>query len=267
MRKSVLSVLAVLLAASPFVHPAGSLKADEPELTALQVLTEADAVVNAPADQEVTLEMILIDDAGNETKRGARMWQKGSDRRIIKFTSPAEQKGIGFLDLPGSVMYLYMPAFKKVRRIASHVTNTSFAGTDFTYDDMAAINYADEYSPTLLESDTADAKPAGPLAEPYVLELVPREDITSDYSKLVMSVRRDNFYPVRIEHYSKDGELWKVMKRTEIKSIDGYWVAREVEMSDLKKAHKTRMVLGEIKFDQGLSDDLFTQRYLKRSAD
>lgn len=258
MRKPVLSVLAVLLAASPFVHPAGSLNADEPEFTALQVLMKADAVVNAPADQEVTLEMILIDDAGNETRRGARMWQKGSDRRLIKFTSPAEQKGIGFLDLPDGVMYLYMPAFKKVRRIASHITNTSFAGTDFTYDDMAAINYADGYSPTLIESD-----PAGP----YVLELVPREDVTSDYSKLVMSVRRDNFYPVRIEHYSQDGELWKVMERTGIENTDGYWVAREAEMSDLQKAHKTRMVLGEIKFDQGLSDDFFTQRYLKRSAD
>jgi len=265
MKKSDLFVLAVLLAASPFAHPAGSLNAGEPELTALQILRKADAVVGAPADQEVTLEMILVDASGKETSRGARMWQKGSDRRMVKFTSPAEQKGIGFLDLPGDMMYLYMPAFRKERRIASHVTNTSFAGTDFTYDDMAAINYADKYSPTLLESDTA--KPASPLAEPYVLKLTPRENVTSDYSKLVMSVRRDNFYPARIEYYSKDGKLWKVMARTEIENIDGYWVAREAEMSDLKKAHKTRMVMREVKCDQGLSDDLFSLRYLKRSSD
>ena len=253
MQRTILTIAIVFLALCPFAR---TVRAEE--LTALQILTESDAVVNAPADQEITLEMILIDKAGKEKTREAKMWQKGSDRRMIKFLSPADQKGIGFLDLPDDVMYLYMPAFKKVRRIASHVKNESFAGTDFTYDDMAALNYADEYTPTLLESDDAEL---------YVLELVPKEGLHEDYLKLVMSVRRDNFYPVRIEYYSKDGKLWKVMVRSEIEEIDGHWTAREAEMRDLKKNHRTKMVIGDVKFDRGLKDDLFTQRYLKRSAD
>lgn len=252
MQKTILTIAIVLLALCPFARTVHA-----EELTALQILTKSDAVVNAPADQEITLEMILIDKAGKEKTREAKMWQKGSDMRMIKFLSPADQKGIGFLDLPDDVMYLYMPAFKKVRRIASHVKNESFAGTDFTYDDMAALNYADDYTPTLLESDDAEL---------YVLELVPKEGIDKDYSKLVMSVRKDNFYQVKIEYYSKDGKLWKVMERKKLEKIDGHWTAREAGMHDLKKNHRTKMVIVAVKFDQGLKDDLFTQRYLKRSA-
>ncbi|MCK5843713.1 MAG: outer membrane lipoprotein-sorting protein [Victivallales bacterium] len=253
MQKAILTIAIVFLALCPFARTvlAG-------ELTALEILTKSDAVVNAPADQEITLEMILIDKAGKEKTREAKMWQKGSDMRMIKFLSPADQKGIAFLDLPDDVMYLYMPAFKKVRRIASHVKNESFAGTDFTYDDMAALNYADEYTPSLLESDDAEL---------YILELAPNKGLHEDYSKLVMSVRRDNFYPVRIEYYSKDGKLWKVLVSGIIEKIDGHWTAREAEMHDLDKNHRTKMVIVEVEFDQGLKDDLFTQRYLKRSAD
>jgi hypothetical protein len=56
--------------------------------------------------------------------------------------SPASEAGIAFLSLPDDLMYLYMPAFGRERRIASHVKNQSFAGTDFSYEDMEAREYA-----------------------------------------------------------------------------------------------------------------------------
>ncbi|NIM57731.1 MAG: outer membrane lipoprotein-sorting protein, partial [Candidatus Aminicenantes bacterium] len=83
--------------------------------------------------------MVLIDKNGKEKDRDAVMLQKGSEKRMIKFLSPADQKGIAFLDLPNDMMYLYLPAFKKVRRIAAHIKNQKFAGTDMTYDDLGTI--------------------------------------------------------------------------------------------------------------------------------
>lgn len=246
----------------------------ETELTALQILTKSDNVVNAPKDQEITLEMILIDKKGKEKKREAKMWQKGSEKRMIKFISPADVKGLGFLDLPEDVMYLYLPAFKKIRRIASHVKNTSFAGTDFTYDDMASINYADEYDPKLIETKKIKGLVLMQMEkgkewvekelDHYLLELIPKKGIKKEYSKLVMWVRKDNFYPVRIEHYDKAGKLWKVMDRKWIEKEGEYWIAKEAEMTDLKKEHRTKMLIIEVKFDQDLKDEFFSQRYLKR---
>ena len=265
-------LLLILMMIVLFLIQEKEIEAQTKEFTALEILRKSDSVANAPKDQEITLEMILIDKKGKEKKRQAKMWQKGSEKRMIKFLSPADVKGLGFLDLPDDIMYLYLPAFKKIRRIASHVKNTSFAGTDFTYDDMAAINYADDWNPKIIGSKKEVVIiPTGrekeletKEIEHYLLELKPKKGTKKDYSKLIMWVREDNFYPAKIEHYSRDGKLWKVMERRKIEKEGKYWIAKEVEMSDLKKKHKTRMLIIEVKFDQNLKDELFTQRYLKR---
>ncbi len=271
-RIKILCLMAVLFVSCPVSAQEERQKAEG--LTALEILEKSDSVVNAPKDQEIILGMILIDNKGKEKIRQAKMLQKGSEKRMFKFLLPADVKGLAFLDLPDDVMYLYLPAFKKIRRIATHVKNTSFAGTDFTYDDMASINYADDYDPKLIESK----KKKGLVLEQnekgnewiekefeyYLLGLTPKKGIKKDYARLVMWVRKDNFYQVRIEYYNKEGKLWKVMERNKIEKQGNYWVAKEAEMTDLKKEHKTRMVIFEVKFDQGLKDELFTQRYLKR---
>ena len=232
----------------------GSMSATAQELSALEILEKMDAVVNAPKDVHQFATMILIDKDGDEKERKTEMYQKGEDMRLVRFLSPANQKGISFLSLPDDVMYLYLPAFRKTRRIASHVKNESFAGTDFSYDDISAFNFADEYNPSILENTE----------EFYILELIPKPDSDKDYSKLKCWIRRDNFYRVRIEYYDKGGNLWKVMENRELEKIGNYWIAKEMEMEDLKKQHRTRSITESIELDTGLSDDVFTQRNLMK---
>lgn len=227
---------------------------EQSQLTATQILKKVDDVVNAPKDQDLSIKLILIDKNGNEKVREMNMLQKGSDRRLVKFLSPADQKGIAFLSLPDDVMYLYLPAFNKVRRIASHIKNNKFAGTDFTYEDMEAIRYTEKYNPTLQKNEDGH----------YILQLIPREGVKTDYSKLVMWVRTDNFYPTRIEYYDQGNKLYKIMVREKIEEVGGYWISKESTMEDLKAEHKTSMNIEKVKFDSGLSDDLFTERYLSR---
>ena len=221
---------------------------------AQSILAKADAVINAPNDMHQFSKMILIDKNGNKKVRKSEMYQKGDEMRLVRFLSPADQKGIGFLSLPNDVMYLYLPAFHKIRRIASHVKNENFAGTDFSYDDMSSFKYAEEYNAKLLE--TKD--------DVYVLELTPKPGIEKDYSKLIMEIRKDNFYPVKINHYDKAGNLWKVLERKKIEKKGNYWISMEMEMKDLKKNHSTKMITDKIEFDTGLSDKVFSKRNLKK---
>jgi outer membrane lipoprotein-sorting protein len=224
------------------------------KLTAVEILKKSDAIVNAPKDQTFKIKLILIDKNGNEKEREASMIQKGGNKRMIKFLSPADQKGIAFLDLPGDMMYLYLPAFKKVRRIAGHIKNQKFAGTDFTYDDMATISYAEEYNPKIMNETE----------EYFILELRPKEGIDKDYSKLEMWIRKDNFYPEKIEYYDKANNLWKISKRSRIEKVSRYWVSKELEVHELKEDHRTKSILEQVEFDTGLKDEMFTQRYMKR---
>ncbi|NOZ04270.1 MAG: outer membrane lipoprotein-sorting protein [FCB group bacterium] len=224
------------------------------EASAVEILKKVDAVVNAPRDIHQFARIILIDKKGNEKVRESEMYQKGDEMRLVRFLSPADQKGIGFLSLPNDVMYLYLPAFRKIRMIASHVKNTNFAGTDFSYDDMSSFKYSEEYDPRLLE--TKDSV--------YVLELTPKPGVEKDYSKLVVWVRKDNFYPIKIDHYDKSGNLWKVMVREKLVKKGNYWIALEMELKDLKKQHSTKLITDKIDLDVGLTDKIFTKRNLKR---
>lgn len=225
------------------------------ELTAQEILQKTDEVSMAAQDQHSLSTMTLVDKDGDEKVRKSEIFERNSeDMRLVRFLSPADQKGISFLSLPDDKMYIYMPAFKKIRTIASHVKNENFAGTDFTYDDMSSAGFADEYDPELLE--TTD--------EHYVLKLIPKPESEKDYGFLKTWIRKDIFFSVKTEYYDKGENLWKIMERRQIEQIKGYWFALEIEMTDVKKNHSTKNVTDSIEVDTGIKDSVFTQRNLKR---
>ena len=224
------------------------------DLSASVILEKTDAVGKAPKDQHSLATMILTDKDGDQKERKTEIYEKGGDMRLMRFLSPADQKGISFLSLPDDKMYLYLPAFRKIRTIASHVKNENFAGTDFSYDDISSFGYAEDHDPILLE--TTD--------EYYVLELTPKPESEKDYGKLKIWVRKDNFFTVKTEYYDKGGNLWKILERRNIEKKGEYWIAMEIEMKDLKKSHSTKSITEMLELDTGLSDEIFTQRNLKK---
>ena len=220
---------------------------------AARILNKMDAVLFASEDQKNTIEMVLIDRNGNERTREAMVWQKGADKRLFRFTAPAGEAGIAFLSLPDDVMYLYMPAFGRERRIASHVKNQSFAGTDFSYEDLESVKYSEKYAPKLLEETE----------EHYIIELKPLPDVQSDYSKVIAHVNKANYYPEIMKSYDRGGQKVKIAEYT-FDRQDGYWYMQEVFMTNLNRDHRTRMTFKEVQFDTGIDDQVFTVRNLTR---
>ncbi len=180
--------------------------------------------------------------------------QKGSDKRLVKFLSPADQKGIGFLSLPGDNLTLYLPAFGKTRKIASSVKNTKFAGTDYSYEDMEAKKYSDKWTPKFLKTEGGN----------NVLELSPKAGTVTDYSKLIMYARASDNYPVKIEHYDKGGKLYKTITANNVQKVGKYQIAKETILADLRTGSKTKMTITAVKFDTGLTDNNFTERELMK---
>ena len=213
------------------------------------ILKKMDSVLYAPKDMTGINTIILIDRNGKQETRSAKIKQKGTDKRIMRFTSPASQAGIGVLSLPNDVMYLYLPAFGKERRISASVRNQNFAGTDFSYDDMESKPYSEKYTPRLIKTE----------GDVYELELTPKG--RSDYSRLVVMVNKTYYYPEVMDYYDKGNTKIKEAKYT-FKKVGNYWNASEIEMTNLKKKHITKMQMSDVKFDTGLSDDDFTVRKL-----
>ena len=235
---------------SIFLLTGGMLSANAQD--ANTILKRLDDVMYSPGDMTGKTKIILIDKAGKQKTREANFIQKGNNKRIFRFTTPASQAGIAVLSLPNDVMYLYLPAFGKERRISSSVKNQNFAGTDFSYDDMESKPYSERYTPKLINTEE----------DVYVLELTPKSP-KSAYSRLIVKVHKTNYYPTYMEYYDKGNKKTKEAVY-QFEKIGKYWNAKEIEMTDLKKSHKTKMLMSDVKYDMGLTDDEFTVRKLKQ---
>jgi len=221
---------------------------------AVKKLDLVDNILNGPKDQEMQIKISIYDKKGNVSERELILMQKACCMRLTKFIAPADQKGIAFLSLPNDNLTMYLPAFGKTRKVAGHVKNTKFAGTDYTYEDMEAKKYNDKYDPKIIKTET----------DSYVLELTPKAGSKSEYSKLHMTVRSSDNYPTLIEYFDKGGKLIKKMESSNIKKVGKYLLAHQTILTDLRSNTKTKMEISNVKFDSNLSDDLFTEKQLTR---
>ncbi len=221
--------------------------------TGKEILTKVDSVMNAPKDMTAIEKITLTDKDGFQKERNIKMYQKGSELRLVKFLKPADVRGVGFLRLASDRLYLYLPAFHRVRRIASSIKNENFMGTDFSYKDISQSSYSNDYTAELLRKEN----------NRYILELKPKPNADVSYDKLIVYVDQSNYIYRKIEYYNK-GKLFKVLTVDNIEKIDGYRFGKKIEMYNVKKDHRTTLTLTNIKFDQGLSDKVFTERNLKR---
>jgi len=214
---------------------------------AATLLSNMDKVIFGPEDKQGNVKIILSDDrSGSGRIREATMLQKGTDKKLFRYTKPEKQAGIATLSLPGDIMWLYMPAFGKPKKISFLAKSGAFNGTDFSYEDMATSPYADRFEPKLVESSN----------EIHLLELTPKSG-KSQYSKIMVAIDKQNYFPKTMEYFDRGGQKFKQATYT-YKKIGKYWNAAEVVMINLRKEHSTRIQLTDIKFDQGLSDEMFT---------
>ncbi|RLD45806.1 MAG: hypothetical protein DRI88_08415 [Bacteroidetes bacterium] len=209
------------------------------------LLSKMDEVMYSPKDKQGTVQIILTNRQGKEKEREAIFKQK-ANKSLYRYTKPETQAGIATLSLPDGVMWLYMPAFGKPKKISLLARSQAFTGTDFSYEDMATTPYSERYTPKFLEEKV----------DRYMLELVPKSD-KSKYSKVVVALDKENYYPIKMEFYDKGNRKFKEATYT-YERIGSYWNAKQVVMADLSKQHMTKILLTNVKFDQGIPDSVFT---------
>jgi hypothetical protein len=218
-----------------------------------------------PKNSVTDLTMVLTNKRGNERVRKLQTKRKdyghGEAKSVAYFLSPADVKGTAFLvwEHPDSAndVFIYLPALKKVRRIASEQKKQSFMGSDFSYADMENED-VDDADHRILSEQELDGKPC------WVIESIPKPESDSEYGKLISWVSKVDFIPYKVEFYDKKERLYKVMNVLRTGPVGDGILPLQFTMEDVQKDHKTEISLDKIELGQDISDDEFTLRAIQR---
>ena len=219
------------------------------------------------------MEMILIDKKGKKRVRKLKTFgmEQGKDSKsLMFFIFPADVKNTGFLtydyDESGKDddQWLFLPALKKTKRIASKDKNGSFMGSDLNYSDMTSPDL-DLYDYTLMKETEVRGEKV------WQIKSVPKnkdEAKKTGYSKSVVFIRQDNFVMVRGVRWVYKKKRNKYLDVRKLEKIDGIWVSTEMHVttkSGKKTLHKTIMKQKNIHFNQEkVNEKLFSIRRLEK---
>jgi hypothetical protein len=191
-----------------------------------------------------------------------RIGSHGSSKTVLRFTAPAEVKGVALLvnNHPdrSSDQWMWTPAIHRERRIALQDRSTRFFGTDFSFEDLEERD-TNQFEYRLVGEETID----GTLN--WKLQSTPRQSKTSQYSHSYVWVRKDNFAISQIENYIKE-QVVRRARYKDIRNIQGIWTAHQIDMHDLKRNSHTILTIEKLQYNLPLKDDAFTLQALRRES-
>jgi len=215
----------------------------------------------APQDMQAEMTMTLTNKQGKSRTSTIRSVSADDNKKqIIWFLAPADDKGVAFLKIEHAnkddEMRLWLPAFKKVRRISSKKKADSFMGSDLSYEDMTSREL-DDYTYTLKGSQQIDG------IDCYVLESIPKPGVTRTYKRFVTYVSKADLIAIEDEAYDMRDQLLKKRSIKYHKAKD-YNLPLEIYVENVQKHHNTRLTFANVTVDKGVKDDLFQEKNLKR---
>ena len=218
-----------------------------------KVLAALDVSLNRAKTQFIEFEGIVQEPGKAERKLALEIRMKG-EKRLSEFLAPGDMKGTKVLILSPTQMYVYLPAFGKIRRIASHTTDQGFMGMTFSQDDFALTRYSGPYTATIASETPTQWK----------LSATPKAGENPPYAKLEITVSKDKTLPTEIRYYNAGGTHLKTETRSDYTCEGEICNPRELKMTDhTKGGYWTKLVRKKWKVNETMSDDVFSKRNLQ----
>ena len=247
-----LAALTVLLAAQ--LASAQPLAAKKPSVE--EILKKVDATLLNVKDQVYTGNVSVYRDDKKTKTLEFVVKMKGLRMKVVKFTAPGDVRGMSVLTTADNLMYVYLPSYKRVRRIAAHVRNQGFMGTDFSPEEMGAAAHSVGW----------DAKIIKETDKKWVLLMKPQKGNETTYAKRKLHVLKKYVGVSKIESFDADGKLVKTETRKEWKTFGPVTLPTEYTVEDHATGSKSVMRFTGCKVNQGFPDSAFTRRALMRSG-
>ena len=186
-------------------------------------------------------------------------------KEVIVFTTPKDVAGTGYLmfdyedDNKDSDNWLYLPAMKKTRRIASSGSESEggFMGTDFTYQDMGdrSIN---KYDYNLLGEESVN----GELC--YKVECISKAHTEKD-PRYISYIGKSDYILRKCEFYDRQDQLHRILTCSDFTTIGGFKTAQKMKMENVQTGTWSLIETKNIVYNaDDIDDSLFTVAALEK---
>jgi len=259
------AAFALAAAAGAFHAPAA---ASSPDAAAaargLAIAQEADRRDQGFKDSVVTLRMTLRNRQGDSSVRELRTRalevSGDGDKSLITFDTPADVKGTALLSFTHKSgpddQWLFLPALKRVKRIASDNKAGPFMGSEFAYEDLSSQE-VEKYDYQHLRDETVDGQPM------FVIERYP-VDPKSGYTRQLVWLDQAEYRVHRVEYYDRKASLLKTLTAKRFQQYLGkHWRAAELTMVNHQTGKSTVLEFRDYAFATGLKDRDFDQTALQ----
>ncbi|MFO7735820.1 MAG: outer membrane lipoprotein-sorting protein [bacterium] len=184
------------------------------------------------------------------------VWSEGMEKTFISVLSPAKDKGVSTLRVDND-MWNYFPKVGRVMKVPPSMMMGSWMGSDFTNDDLVKqTTFREDYNAKIIQSKDKDT---------IVIEMTPKESAASVWGKIVATIRKRDYMPLKQEYFSEKGKKMRIMKFSEFKKMGGKVIPAVMEIIPLnKKGHSTKITYIKADFDIKLDSNIFSLRNLRK---
>jgi len=240
--------------------------AETPEEKGLAIAQEADRRDEGFGDFTSNLEMILKNKQGEESRRAIRIntleVQTDGDKGLSIFDEPADVKGTTMLTFSHKAddddQWLYLPALKRVKRIASSNKSGAFMGSEFAFEDIGSQE-VEKYTYKYLRDENYQGMPC------FVMERYPVSK-NSGYKRQQVWIDQAEYRALKIDFYDRKDSLLKTLSADSFeKHLNKYWRPGQMVMINHQTAKQTLLKWTNYKFHAGLKESDFNQEALARA--
>jgi len=225
---------------------------------------KTDAALSGFHDAVAEMKMTLVNANGQTRERTMRMKAlegKAGDKSLMEFLTPADVKGTKFLNYEhldrDDDQWLYLPALKRVKRIASRNKSGAFMGSEFSYEDLSAFNIEKYTYGGEAEKVELDGKPA------FKTIRFPKEK-DSGYTKQVSWIDPETYVILQVDYYDRKKALLKTARFSDYRKLGSVWRIGKIIMTNHQNDKQTILVWENEKINTGLSEKDFHKRVLKQ---
>jgi hypothetical protein len=236
---------------------------------AREIMKKSHSVVKVSSFEAVST-LTITDSRGNTRVRkntmASKMFEDGTEKRIVKFIAPVEVAGTGLLifdhESKADDMWIYLPALRKTRRIVSSEKSKSFMGSEFSNADMTAPSL-DEFTYEILGSEEIDGTSHWKIsATPVSIDL---ED-EYGYSKSISWINKNDYLVRKREYFDFNGESFKIIENLEHTLLDPgnqKYMITDMTADNTLQGRRSRMKMDQIAIAD-TKDEYFTVSFLEK---